>query len=352
MLPGQRGPVKCHTFELRKTIIFSQTLSLIPTYTPLGLLVEGVLLHPSHKVGRALQHLLARRDLVHGWWGHGLVWLKVMPGEIDVSVGDVGMWRLLHGGSVCWWGRRGAVWVHVADGRRRGRVHGLPIGICPCVGLIVLLLLGGAASLLGLAGCVAATVVGLVLVVVWVVWVVGMLAAGGTDLSIRGLDGTEMLPPAVGLGNQRSILHLMEECAEPFVTGQAVAAHEGPLAHPQVLATDPHKVLKRVLPPRFLCLLGVSPLDITQLEAGEEVGILEVEVTQVPEVVEDLEHLGPHALPALEGTVAGRPNHTRTHHLSEAVDVLPARVSVQLDALPLLLQLVDGLFTLPLDVVH
>lgn len=44
-------------------------------------------------------------------------------------------------------------------------------------------------------------------------------------------------------------LHLMKECAEALVTGQAMAAHEGPLAHPQVLATDPHKVFKRVLPP-------------------------------------------------------------------------------------------------------
>lgn len=39
-------------------------------------------------------------------------------------------------------------------------------------------------------------------------------------------------------------------------------------------------------------------------------------------------------------------------HLPEAVDVFPTRVSVQLDALPLLLQLVDGLFALSLDVVH
>lgn len=134
------------------------------------------------------------------------MWFKVMAWEIDVSVRDVGVWRLLHGGSMCWWGWRGAMWVHVADGRWRRSVHGLPVGISPRVSLIVLLLLGGGTSLLGLGGRVAATVVGLVLVVVWVVRVVGMLAAGGTDLSIWGLNGTEVLPSAVGLRNQRSIL--------------------------------------------------------------------------------------------------------------------------------------------------
>lgn len=129
-----------------------------------------------------------------------------MAGEIDVSIRDVGVRRLLHGGSMCWRGWRGAVWVHVADGRWRRSVHGLPVGISPRVSLIVLLLLGGGTSLLGLGRVVAATVVGLVLVVVWVVRVVGMLAAGGTDLSIWGLNGTEVLPSAVRLRNQRSIL--------------------------------------------------------------------------------------------------------------------------------------------------
>lgn len=131
-----------------------------------------------------------------------------MSREVDVSVGDIGMWRLLHGGPVCWWGRWGAMWMHVADRRWWGSVHGLSVGISPGVCLVVLLLLGGAAGLFGLGGSVVAIVgVGLILgVVMWVVWVVVMLATRGTDVSIRGLNRTEVFPTSVRFRNQRSIL--------------------------------------------------------------------------------------------------------------------------------------------------
>lgn len=92
------------------------------------------------------------------------------------------------------------------------------------------------------------------------------------------------------------------------ITVQVTNAHLPPLFTTNDTCTPSHTRTQTYL-------LGVSALDITQLEAGEEVGVLEVEVAQVPEVVEDLEHLGPHALPALQGTVAGCTNNTCTHHL-------------------------------------
>lgn len=133
---------------------------------------------------------------------------EVMAGEVDITVGDVSMRGLLHGGPMCRWGWWGTVWVHVADGRWRRSVHGFPIAICSCINLAVLFLLGGASGLFGLGGGVT-PIGGVVLalgVMVGVVGVVGMLAARRTNVPIRRFDGTEVFSPAIWLGDQRSIL--------------------------------------------------------------------------------------------------------------------------------------------------
>ena len=95
-----------------------------------------------------------------------------------------------------------------------------------------------------------------------------------------------------------------------------MGTHEGPFAHPHVFSADTHKILEGVLSPGLLGrFFGVASLHIAELEASEEVGVLEVEVAEVPEIVEDEHYFGTHPLPALEWAVAWLANLSGLHYL-------------------------------------